>query len=80
MTLITKGMKQPDANWCWLALGSQGRGEQLLRTDQDNALVFADVPAEDYDATKDYFLQLAQYVNKGLANTYNILYVTSSNG
>lgn len=26
----------------WLALGSEGRGEQTLRTDQDNALVYRD--------------------------------------
>jgi CBS domain-containing protein len=28
--------------WVWLALGSEGRMEQTLLTDQDNALVFAD--------------------------------------
>jgi len=28
-------------DWCWLALGSEGRGEQTLATDQDNALIFA---------------------------------------
>lgn len=28
--------------FCWLALGSEAREEQLLRTDQDNALVYAD--------------------------------------
>src|SRR5712692_8857257 len=26
--------------WCWLALGSEGRGEQTIATDQDNAIVF----------------------------------------
>src|SRR5512133_2505842 len=30
------------APWAWLALGSEGRMEQTLITDQDNALVFAD--------------------------------------
>lgn len=29
-------------SFCWLALGSEGREEQLLRTDQDNAIVYAD--------------------------------------
>ena len=28
------------ARWCWLALGSEGRLEQTLATDQDNALLF----------------------------------------
>src|SRR5574340_1839026 len=27
-------------HWCWLALGSEGRMEQTLATDQDNALIF----------------------------------------
>ncbi|OJX06380.1 MAG: hypothetical protein BGO72_10675 [Burkholderiales bacterium 70-64] len=27
-------------DWCWLALGSEGRGEQTFATDQDNAIVF----------------------------------------
>jgi len=26
-------------NWCWIALGSEGRTEQTLSTDQDNALI-----------------------------------------
>jgi CBS domain-containing protein len=29
-----------DIDWCWLALGSEGRGEQTFATDQDNALLF----------------------------------------
>ena len=29
-----------DFDWCWLALGSEGRGEQTFATDQDNALLF----------------------------------------
>ncbi len=28
-------------DWCWLALGSEGRSEQTFASDQDNALVFA---------------------------------------
>lgn len=29
-----------DLRWCWVALGSEGRGEQTISTDQDNAIVF----------------------------------------
>lgn len=32
-------------DWCWLALGSEGRYEQTLHTDQDNGLIFA--PPDD---------------------------------
>jgi CBS domain-containing protein len=56
--------KQPDASFCWLGLGSEGREEQLLRTDQDNAIIFSDVPKEQYDATKNYFLELASITTR----------------
>lgn len=58
--------KQPPVRFGWLALGSQGRKEQLLMTDQDNALVFEDVPPEKYQPTKQYFLQLAKKVTEKL--------------
>ncbi|WP_299362461.1 DUF294 nucleotidyltransferase-like domain-containing protein [Winogradskyella sp.] len=63
---ITKMGKQPPTKFAWLAIGSQGRQEQLLMTDQDNALVFEDVSKVDYDTTKAYFLQLSNYINTDL--------------
>ncbi len=56
----------PPVKFAWLAMGSQGRSEQLLQTDQDNALIYEDVPEELEAETKKYFLKLATYVNKGL--------------
>ncbi|UWX56123.1 DUF294 nucleotidyltransferase-like domain-containing protein [Maribacter litopenaei] len=56
----------PPVNFAWLALGSQGRGEQLLHTDQDNALVFEDVQEEQLPKTTKYFLELSKKVTKGL--------------
>jgi CBS domain-containing protein len=50
----------PPARFVWLSLGSQGRKEQLLYTDQDSMLVFEDVPAEKYRDVKDYFIKLAK--------------------
>jgi CBS domain-containing protein len=36
------------SNACWIALGSEGRSEQTIATDQDNGLVFAsDAPERD---------------------------------
>jgi len=52
----------PPVKFGWLALGSQGRKEQLLITDQDNALVFEDVKKENYKTTKAYFLKLAKKI------------------
>ena len=54
------------AKFAWMSLGSQGRKEQLLHTDQDNALVFEDVPAEKLEETRAYFLKLATKVTKRL--------------
>ena len=56
----------PPAQFAWMNMGSQGRKEQLLLTDQDNAIVFEDVPEEKYNAVKSYFLDLAEKVNKTL--------------
>jgi len=50
----------PPARFAWLSIGSQGRKEQLLLTDQDSILVFEDVTAEKYRDVKDYFLRLAK--------------------
>lgn len=63
---LAKMKTPPPVKFAWLALGSQGRSEQLLQTDQDNALVYEDVPEELEAATKKYFLELAIHVNKGL--------------
>jgi CBS domain-containing protein len=50
----------PPARFAWLSIGSQGRKEQLLLTDQDSILVFEDVTPEKYRDIKDYFLRLAK--------------------
>jgi len=57
---------QPPTAFSWMALGSQGRKEQLLLTDQDNALVFEDVSKENYKETKNYFLKLSKSVTQKL--------------
>ncbi|MEM6720863.1 MAG: DUF294 nucleotidyltransferase-like domain-containing protein [Bacteroidota bacterium] len=57
---------KPPVKFAWLSIGSQGRQEQLLMTDQDNALVFEDVSADAYEATKAYFLKLSDTINKSL--------------
>jgi CBS domain-containing protein len=56
----------PPGPYCWLALGSEGRKEQTLRTDQDNAIIFADPESTKEDTVKAYFLNLAERVASGL--------------
>ena len=50
----------PPTKFAWLSIGSQGRKEQLLLTDQDSILVFEDVDAGKYRDVRDYFLKLAK--------------------
>ena len=53
-----------DAGAAWIVLGSAGRAEQTLATDQDNAIVFAD--GVDPDARRRALLPLAERVNAAL--------------
>ena len=52
----------PPAAYAWIVFGSEGRLEQALLTDQDNALIYA----EETDAARAYFAALAQSVVDGL--------------
>jgi CBS domain-containing protein len=47
---------------CWVALGSEGRGEQTISTDQDNALIIGD--ADDLDTGR--LVEFAQEINAEL--------------
>ena len=50
----------PPARFAFLCIGSQGRKEQLLLTDQDNILIFEDVVTDKYRDVKDYFIKLSK--------------------
>lgn len=52
----------PPARFVWLALGSQGRKEQLVLSDQDNMIVYEDVAPDKHRDVKFYFVQLAKAV------------------
>ena len=52
--------------YAFLALGSTGRREQTLATDQDNALVYADPAPDAASACATYFQSLASRVCEGL--------------
>jgi CBS domain-containing protein len=67
---IEKMGEQPPVDFAWFNMGSQGRKEQLLKTDQDNALIFADVSDEIYDWVKNYFVEMSRYVNEILEKVY----------
>jgi CBS domain-containing protein len=50
----------PPVPYCWLVLGSEGRREQTFRTDQDNAIIYADPPPEGAEAVREYFLEFGR--------------------
>lgn len=65
-TLCDNGLGSPPVTYCWLAMGSEGRMEQTLRTDQDNAIIYADPEPGSRDSVKAYFLELGHWVVSAL--------------
>ncbi len=63
---LDKIEEKPPVKFAWLSLGSQGRSEQMLHTDQDNALIFEDVSEENLPKTTFYFINLAKAITKRL--------------
>lgn len=67
LLLLQQRFRLPQARWCWLGLGSEGRLEQTLATDQDNGLVFS--ASDDIEARelRELFLPFARAANQALA-------------
>jgi CBS domain-containing protein len=56
------GQPRPGVTYAWLALGSEGRREQTLATDQDNALVYGDAgDREASERSAAYFRALGRH-------------------
>ncbi len=49
-------------NFVFMIMGSEGRGEQTLKTDQDNAIVYQDVSDTMTEEVNEYFLALGDQV------------------
>jgi len=50
--------------YCWVVVGSEGRREQTFKTDQDNALIYADSADE---VARDYFSRLSAFAQEALS-------------
>jgi CBS domain-containing protein len=59
--LSEAGLAEQDM--CWLALGSEGREEQTIATDQDNALIFM---SDEPDRQRPRWMAFASQVNQAL--------------
>ncbi|MFC0525619.1 DUF294 nucleotidyltransferase-like domain-containing protein [Pontibacillus salicampi] len=57
-----QGNGDPPTAFAWYQMGSAGRGEQFVLTDQDHFLVYEDVPEEKQEITKDYFKKLGEEI------------------
>ena len=60
---------QPPVKFAFMVMGSEGRKEQTLKTDQDNAIIFEDVNEEKMESVNAYFLKLGEYVCNMLDET-----------
>jgi CBS domain-containing protein len=64
--LVAPDFELPEVPMCWIALGSEGRFEQTLSTDQDNGIIFAPPTAQETEDVRNRLLPFAQAVNKAL--------------
>jgi len=64
LTLGEAGLGRPPSDYAWLALGSQGRREQVLSSDQDSAIAIND---RIEGMAAEYFPKLAALVVAALA-------------
>lgn len=51
---------------CWIGMGSEGRGEQTIATDQDNGLIFVVPDGHSAEAVRERLLPFAREVNESL--------------
>jgi CBS domain-containing protein len=62
------GVDLPGVEWCWMAMGSEGRFEQTLYTDQDNGIVFTHPNDIDPESVRQRLLPVTQRINQHLAS------------
>lgn len=60
--LTTAEIGPPPVVFSFICLGSEGRQEETLFTDQDNALIYDDVQKENKESVNEYFKQLGERV------------------
>ncbi|TDW96435.1 DUF294 nucleotidyltransferase-like domain-containing protein [Dinghuibacter silviterrae] len=65
----------PPARFVFMVLGSEGRKEQTLKTDQDNAIIYEDKANEHREEVRAYFLDFAERVSERL-NDIGFVYCT----
>jgi len=69
LDLLHEEMGPPPLSFCWLLMGSEGRREQTFRTDQDNAIIYADPDGREQAREAElYFGEFARRAIDHLVN------------
>ncbi|WP_209330388.1 DUF294 nucleotidyltransferase-like domain-containing protein [Lunatimonas salinarum] len=63
---VLKEMGPPPAKFVFFTMGSEGRMEQTLKTDQDNAIIYEDKGNLQREVVRDYFLSFAKELSTRL--------------
>lgn len=63
---VIEEIGNPPAKFVFMVLGSEGRKEQTLKTDQDNAIIYEDKANEQRELVRQYFLKFAEIVSERL--------------
>jgi CBS domain-containing protein len=63
---VIQELGPPPAKFVFIVLGSEGRQEQTLLTDQDNAIIYEDKANEHREEVRTYFLHFATEVSDRL--------------
>ena len=64
--LTIEDLGKPPCKFAFMVMGSEGRMEQTLFTDQDNAIVFEDQKTNELDKIYSYFQKLGQTISDNL--------------
>lgn len=63
---VIRKLGPPPAKFVFMVLGSEGRKELSLKTDQDNAIIYEDTPEDQRAMVRTYFLDFATQVSDKL--------------
>ncbi|RDC57618.1 CBS domain-containing protein [Pedobacter chinensis] len=63
---VIRKLGPPPAKFVFMVLGSEGRKELTLKTDQDNAIIYEDMPEDRRAMVRSYFLDFATQVSDKL--------------
>lgn len=61
-----EGLGDPPVEFCFIVMGSAGRGESYIYPDQDNGIILEDYPDEEHTRIDGWFIDLAGRITRDL--------------